>query len=79
MQELKGAILSQNHRRNQRGGPGGPDPLNRNAINDKSLTKNPGFFIFNFFSIFAYSNTRVQQNLTINNIHDQGARRTPIF
>ena len=49
MQELNGAILSQNHRRSQRGGPGGPGPLNRNEINDKILTKKPCFFIFSFF------------------------------
>ena len=35
MKELKGAILSQNHRRSQGGGPGGPGSLNRNATNDK--------------------------------------------
>ena len=50
MQELKGAILSQNNRRSQRGGPpGGPGPLNRNATNDKNLTKKALFFIFSFF------------------------------
>ena len=31
------------------------------------------------FSIFAYYNTRVLQWLTINNIDDQGARRTPFI
>ena len=35
MQELKGAILPQNHWRSQGGDPGGPGPLNRNATNDK--------------------------------------------
>ena len=49
MKELKGAILSQNHGRSQGGGPGGPGPLNRNATNDKNLTKKPCFFIFCFF------------------------------
>ena len=49
MKDLKGAILSQNHRRSRRGGPGVPGPLNRNATNDKNLTKKPCFFIFNFF------------------------------
>ena len=49
MKEVKGAILSQNHRRSQGGGPWGPSPLNRNATNVKSLTKKPGFFIFSFF------------------------------
>ena len=73
MQELKGTILSQNHRRSQGFGPGGPGPLNWNAINHKSLTKNPCFFIFSFFfSIFACNSTRVQQYLTINNIYDRG-------
>ena len=28
MKELKGAILSQNHRRSQGGGPGGPGSFN---------------------------------------------------
>ena len=48
MQELKGAILSQNHRRSQGAGSGGPGPLNRNANNDKTLTKKPCFFHFQF-------------------------------
>ena len=54
-QELKGAILSQNNQRgvarggSQRGGPGGPGPLNRNAINDKSLTKKALFPHFHLF------------------------------
>ena len=48
MKELKGAILSQNHRRSQGGGPGGPDPLNRNATNDTNLTKKVLFFPFQF-------------------------------
>ena len=39
MKELKGAILSQNHRRSQGGGPGGLGPLDRNATNDTNLTK----------------------------------------
>ena len=49
MKELKGAVLSQNHRRGQGGGAGGPDPFNRNATNDKNSTKKPCFFIFTFF------------------------------
>ena len=49
MKELKGAILSQNHRRSQGSGQGDPGPLNRNATNDKSLTKKPCFLIFSFF------------------------------
>ena len=48
MQELKDAILSQNRRRSQGGGSGGPGPLNRNATNDKNLTKKPCFFHFQF-------------------------------
>ena len=80
MKELKDAILPQNQRRSQGGGPGGPGPLNRNATNDKNLTKKPCFFIFSVsFSIFACNSTRVQQQLTINNIDDQGARRTPLI
>ena len=49
MKELKGAILSQNQWRSQGVAQGAPGPLNRNATNDKQLTKKPGFFIFNFF------------------------------
>ena len=48
MKELKGAILSQNHKRSQGGGPGGPGPLNRNATNDTSLTKKVLFLHFQF-------------------------------
>ena len=46
--ELKGAILSQSHRRSQEGGPGGPGPLNRNATNDTNLTKQVLFLHFRF-------------------------------
>ena len=49
MKELKGAILSQNYKRSQGGSLGDPGPLNRNATNDKNLTKKPCFFIFSFF------------------------------
>ena len=49
MKELKVAILSQNLSRSQGGGLGGPGLLNQNATNDENLTKNPCFFIFNFF------------------------------
>ena len=48
MKELKGAILSQNHRRSQGGGPGGPGPLKQNATNDTNLTKKVLFFHFQF-------------------------------
>ena len=48
MKELKGAILSQNHRRSQGGGPGGPGPLNRNAANDTNLTKKVLVLSFQF-------------------------------
>ena len=48
MEELKGAILSQNHRRSQGCGPGGPGPLNRNATNDANLTKKALFLHFQF-------------------------------
>ena len=44
---LLGAILPRNSRR----GPGGPSPLNRNATNNKNLTKKPCFFCFSFFAI----------------------------
>ena len=47
--EIKSAILFQNHRRSQEGGPGGAGPFNQNAINDKNLTKKPCIFIFSFF------------------------------
>ena len=49
MKELKGAILSQIHRRSHEGGPGSPGPLNQNATSDTNLTKKPCFFIFSFF------------------------------
>ena len=49
MKELKGAILSQNFRRSQIGGPRDPGSLNRNATNDKNLTKRPYFVVFSFF------------------------------
>ena len=48
MKELKGAILSQNHRLSQGGGPGGPGPLNRNATNDANLTKKVLFLHYQF-------------------------------
>ena len=49
MKERKGAMMSQNHRRSLGGGTGGPSPFNRNATNDKNLTKKPCFFIFSYF------------------------------
>ena len=49
MKELKGAVLSQNYRRSQGGGLGGPGPLNQNATNSKNLTKKRYFVIFRFF------------------------------
>ena len=49
MKELKSAILSQNYRRSQGGGPGGPGPLNQNATNSKNLTKKPLFCHFQLF------------------------------
>ena len=71
MKEIKGAILSQNHKRNQEGGPGGPGPLNRNATNDTNLTKKSLVSSVSVsFGIFAYNTTRLQQYLTINNIDD---------
>ena len=79
MKVLKGVILSQSHRRSQRGGPEGPDPLKWNATNDTNLTKSLVFSFSVSFSIFAYNSTRVQQFLTINNIDDQGAWRTPLI
>ena len=48
MKELKDAILSQNHRRSQEGGPGGPGLLNRNATNDTNLTKKVLFLYSRF-------------------------------
>ena len=61
MKELKGAILFQNHRRSQEGGPGGPGPLDRNATNQKNLTKSLVSSFSVSFSIFAYNSTRGQQ------------------
>ena len=77
MQELKGAILSQNHWRSQGDDPGGPGPLNQNATNDKIWQKSLVSSFSVSFSIFACNSTRAQQHLTINNIDDQGARRNP--
>ena len=48
MKELKGAILSQNHKRSQESSPRGPRPLNWNATNDKNLTKKALFLHFQF-------------------------------
>ena len=61
MTEFKGAILSQNHRRSQGGGPVGPGPLNLNATMDKNLTKKLVSSFSVSFSIFAYNSTRVQR------------------
>ena len=67
MKELKDAILSQNHRRSQgvaqgvdqgvvhgwtRGWTRGPGHLNRNATNDKNLTKKALFLHFQFLLAF---------------------------
>ena len=49
MKEHMGAVLFQNHRRSQGGGLRRPGFLNRNATNNKDLTKRPCFFIFSFF------------------------------
>ena len=58
MEELKGAILSQHHRRNQGGGSGVPGPLNQN---DTNLTKKSLVSSFSLsFSIFAYNSTHAQ-------------------
>ena len=48
MKELKGTILSQNHGRSQGSDSGGPGPLNRNATNDKNLTKKTLVLHFQF-------------------------------
>ena len=48
MKELKRAILYQNYKRSQGGGPGGPGSFNRNATNNKNLAKKPYFVIFSF-------------------------------
>ena len=50
VKELNGAILSQNHRRSQKGGPGGLGPLSRNATYNKNLTKKGLFLHFQFLS-----------------------------
>ena len=79
MKEFKSAILSQNHRRSQGGSPGGPGPSTEmppmTKIEQKKLVSS--FSVS--FSNFAYNSTRVQQQLTINDIDDQGARRTPLI
>ena len=48
MKEIKGAIVSQNHRQSQGGGTGGLGPLNQNATNDTYLTKKVLFLHFQF-------------------------------
>ena len=55
MKELKGAILFQNHRRSQVGGPRGPGLLNWNATNDKNLTKNLVSSFSDSFSFLAHN------------------------
>ena len=65
MKELKDAVLFQNHRRNQGMAQGARGPYNRNATNDKSLTKMPCFFIFSFFynlCVQQYTRTTVISN-----------------
>ena len=79
VKELKGANLSQNHRRSQEGGTG----VRASSIEMPPMTKiwqkNLVSSLSVSFSIFAYNSTRVHQQLTINNIDDQGARRTPLI
>ena len=60
-ERIKSATLSQNHRRSQGGGTGGLRPLNRNATNDKNLTKNLVSSFPVSFSIFAFNSTGVRQ------------------
>ena len=60
MKELKGAMLSQNHRRSQGDGPGGPGPLNRNVSNDKKFEKKTLFLHFQF--LFASVRTAIHAN-----------------
>ena len=78
MKELTSAILSQNHRRSQEGGPCGPGPpqlkcYQRQKFDKKSLV----FSFLASFRIFAYNSTHAQQELTINNIDDQGPGAPP--
>ena len=62
VKELKGAILSQNHRRSQ-GGGGGGQGARATTIEMPPMTKIcQKDFVSSFsFSIFAYNSTRVQQ------------------
>ena len=55
MKELNGAILSQNYRRSQGDGPGGPVSFNQNATNDKNLTKKALFRCFQFLLAFLHT------------------------
>ena len=57
MKELKGAILSQNHRPGQGGGPGGPGP----SIEMPLMTKGLVFSFSVFFNVYSYNSTRLQQ------------------
>ena len=61
MKQLKGAILSQGHRRSQGGGIGGPGPLIKMPPMTKFLQKKTCFSFSVSFSIFAYNSTRIQQ------------------
>ena len=76
---IRGAILSQNHWRSHGVAEGTWAPL----IKMPPMTKICQKSLVSSFSvscvIFAYIRTRVQQQLTINNIDDQGARRTPLI
>ena len=79
MTELEGAILSQNHRRSQ-GVARGARALSIEMPPMTKIWQNSRVSSFSvFFSIFAYTSTRVQQYSTINNIDEQMARRTPLI
>ena len=79
MKELKGTILCQNHKRCQGVAQGARAPSIEMPPMTKICQKTLFLHCQFFFSILAYNSTRVQQQLTINNIDNQRARRTPLI
>ena len=79
MKKLWGAILSQNHWRSQGMSEGTWAPSIKMSPTAKICQKSLISSFSVSFSIFAYNSTRVQLQLTINNIDDQGTRRTPLI
>ena len=79
MKDVRGTILSQNHWRSQGVAQGTWDPSMKMPPMTKICQKSLVSSFSVSFSIFTYNSTRVQQQLTRNNIDDHGARRTPLI